>query len=253
MKDLINRIAVPCRDDGERFTDDSRLRAIADELAGKKWRVWQTDTLCRIYAREGFDPAKPSLVFSSHADMVAQCCYADCNGDVWRGSFDNLITNAALVWNMREDRFGPQVLVAFTGDEEKDSRGADQVVRILNGNGVPIQFVIATDVTEEGWDEGKSFTIENLLCGEKQNVAETLCQMLPLVAGLDSQPKVIVEGDVDEAWEYNEFDLPCCSVCLPCRGDMHSEQGVAVRAEAVLRYVVALGLLGKFGEKSVKG
>lgn len=70
-------------------------------------------------------------MFSSHVDMAAQRCYADCQGDVWRGSFDNLITNAALVWDVRENRFGSQVLVAFTGDEEEDSHGADQVARIV--------------------------------------------------------------------------------------------------------------------------
>ena len=196
MKELLNRMAVPCRDDGRKFTDDARLKAIACELVGTQWRVWRSDSLCRIYAREGFDPMKPTLGFSSHVDMVAQRCYADCQGDVWRGSFDNLITNAALVWDMREDLFGPQVLVAFTGDEEEDSHGADQVARILKGHGIPVQFIIATDVTEEGWDEGKSFTIENILPDEGQDVADALCWMLPLVLDLDPAPKVIVEGEV---------------------------------------------------------
>lgn len=244
MKELLKRMAVPCRDDGRKFTDDARLKAIACELVGTQWRVWRLDSLCRIYAREGFDPMKPTLVFSSHVDMVAQRCYADCQGDVWRGSFDNLITNAALVWDMREDLFGPQVLVAFTGDEEEDSHGADQVARILKGHGTPVQFIIVTDVTEEGWNEGKSFTIENILPDEGQDVADALCWMMPLVVDLDQHPKVIVEGEADEAWEYDEFDFPCCSVCLPCCGDMHSEQGVAVRAESVIRYAEALWRLG---------
>ena len=245
MKELLNRMAVPCRDDGRKFTDDARLKAIACELVGTQWRVWRSDSLCRIYAREGFDPMKPTLVFSSHVDMVAQRCYADCQGDVWRGSFDNLITNAALVWDMREDLFGPQVLVAFTGDEEEDSHGADQVARILKGHGIPVQFIIATDVTEEGWNEEKSFTIENILPDEGQDVADALCWMLPLVLDLDPAPKVIVEGEADEAWEYDEFDFPCCSVCLPCHGEMHSERGVVVRAESVAKFAVVLDRLGK--------
>ena len=29
MKELVERIALPCRDDGVRFTDESRLNAIA--------------------------------------------------------------------------------------------------------------------------------------------------------------------------------------------------------------------------------
>lgn len=244
MKELVERVALPCRDDGVRFTDESRLNAIASELRGTGWQLWKSDTLCRVYASEGFDPAKPTLVFSSHVDMVARRCYADCREEVWQGSFDNLITNAALVWDMKNGRLGPQVLVAFTGDEEENSGGADQVAHILSCNNVDVRFVVVTDVTEEGWGAGKHFTVENVFPDEVQDVADALSWILPAVADLDRHPTVIVEGDADEAWDYDEFDLPCCSVCLPCYGDMHSEQGVEVRPESVALYAEVLARLG---------
>ncbi len=51
---------------------------------------------------------------------------------------------------------------------------------------------------------------------------------------------VVVEGEPDEAEQYGEHDLKCCSVCLPCHGDMHSEEGVEVRPISVVIYTEVL-------------
>ena len=141
---------------------------------------------------------------------------------------------------MEQGLFGSNILVAFTGDEEEDSKGADEVVQSLRRRGVKIGFVIVADVTEVGWDEGKHFTIENIFPDDGQHVADLLSRWLPCVSYIDSLPKVVVEGECDEAWQYDEHDLKCCSLCLPCRGDMHSEEGVAVRRVSVAVYAEIL-------------
>ena len=239
VKTILGKIALPCKDDGTKFTDTRRLDAIA-ECVGEKWRLLEDGNLCRIYARDDFDPKAPAVVVSSHVDMVASRCYAECGEDLWRGSFDNLITNAAVVSCMEQGLFGSNVLVAFTGDEEEDSKGADEVVQSLRRRGVKIGFVIVTDVTEVGWDEGKHFTIENIFPDDGQPEADLLSRWLPCVSYIDCHPKVVVEGECDEAWQYDEHDLKCCSLCLPCRGDMHSEEGVAVRRVSVAVYAEIL-------------
>ncbi len=239
IQETLEKIALPCRDDGVKFTDARRLGAIADRV-GERWRLFIDGALCKVYARDDFDPRAPVVVISSHVDMVASRCYADCGGETWRGSFDNLITNAVVAECMAQGLFGPGVLVAFTGDEEVDSKGADEVVRSLGRRGVRIGFAIATDVTEVGWGKGKHFTIENIFPDDGQSVANLLSRWLPLVSDLDGRPKVVVEGECDEAWQYDEHDLKCCSVCLPCQGDMHSEEGVAVRRFSVAVYAEAL-------------
>lgn len=239
VKTALSKIALPCRDDGAKFTDTRRLDAIA-ACVGEKWRLLVDGALCRIYARDDFDSKAPAVVVSSHVDMVASRCYAEYGDGLWRGSFDNLITNAAVVACMKQDLFGSNILVAFTGDEEEDSKGADEVVCSLRRRGVKICFVIVTDVTEVGWDEGKHFTIENIFPDDGQPVADLLSRWLPRVSYIDSHPKVVVEGECDEAWQYDEHDLKCCSLCLPCRGDMHSEEGVEVRSISVAIYADVL-------------
>ena len=236
---ILKRIALPCRDNGVDFTDTRRLSAIAECLGGS-WQLLVDGRLAKIYARPEFNPKMPAVVISSHVDMVADHCYADCDGELWRGSFDNLITNAAVVSGMKQMSFNPNVLVAFTGDEEEDSRGADEVFHSLRSRGVKISCVIVTDVTDVGWKAGKCYTIENIFPDDGQSVAKLLSVLLPQVVDVDKQPKVVVEGECDEAWQYDEHDLRCFSVCLPCHGNMHSEEGVAVRGNSVEIYLDVL-------------
>lgn len=238
---ILARIAVRGEDDGERFTNTARVDAIAECLKDSGWRLFHDGSLARIYAHHGFDQSKPAVVVSSHVDMVAAHCYADCSGELWKGSFDNLITNAVAVACMKADALAPNVLVAFTGDEEEDSGGADEVAETLEAKGIAVKFVVATDVTEEGWESGKSFTIENVLPEEDEDEQAELANALRAsVSAIDPHPCMIVEGEEDEAWEYDEYDLPCCSVCLPCAGDMHSEEGVEIRSSAIEPYAQAL-------------
>ena len=55
--------------------------------------------------------------------------------------------------------------------------------------------------------------------------------------------KLMMDGEPDEAWEYDEYDLPCCSVCMPCNGDMHSEEGVEIRSAGIEAYAEALAVV----------
>lgn len=245
IKTIVEKISLPCRDNGISFTDTRRLDAIAKCVKGR-WKLLINGHLAKIYHHPDFDPAKPVVVVSSHVDMVANRCYADCNGELWHGSFDNMITNAAVVYNMTEMGFIPNVLVAFTGDEEEDSRGADQVIAALQLKNIKIDFVIVTDVTEVGWNAGKHFTIENIFPDDGQSVATLLSKWLPTISDIDNHPKIVVEAECDEAWQYDEHDMKCCSVCLPCHGDMHSEEGVSVRSDSVAIYAEVLQRLTSF-------
>ena len=240
LREVLKKIALPCRDDGYEFIDYRRLNAIAGCL-DEKWKMFWDGRLAKIFVRRDFNPSKPVVVVSSHVDMVANRCYADCNGEMWRGSFDNLITNAAVVSGMIRKTFDANVMVAFTGDEEEDSRGACEVVRVLNKKRIDNRMIIVTDVTEMGWKQGKHFTIENIFPVEGQHVANLLLKLLPVALEVDKSPKVIVETEfADETWEYDDRDQRCCAICLPCLGDMHSESGVAVRRRSAEVYAELL-------------
>ncbi|MFQ9022476.1 MAG: hypothetical protein ACLR6J_16980 [Parabacteroides merdae] len=51
----------------------------------------------------------------------------------WKGTFDNSATNAAVIDLMLRGELDESVLVAFTGDEEKDSAGAIEIMQMLAG------------------------------------------------------------------------------------------------------------------------
>lgn len=241
VRSIVERIAVRGEDDGECFTNTARADAIAECLKDGDWRLYHDGNLAKIYVHRDFEPKKPVVVVSSHVDMVAKSCYAECLGDIWKGSFDNLITNAVVVACMNTGAFGTDVLVAFTGDEEEESGGADEVVEALDEREIAVKFVVVTDVTEEGWHRGKSFTIENVFPEEDEEMQRRQAATLRgMVTDLDPLPCVVVEGAADEAWEYDEYGLPCCSVCMPCTGEMHSEEGVEVRASSIAPYAQAL-------------
>lgn len=246
VRPILERIAVRGEDDGEKFTDMARVDAIADCLKESSWKLYHDGDLAKIYTRCDFDPAKPVVVVSSHVDMVAKRCYAKCDGELWKGSFDNLITNAVIVACMKENVFNGNVLVAFTGDEEADDGfgGADEVAETLSEKGISVKHVVVTDVTEEGWGDKKAFTIENVLPEDDESHQQKMAKSLKeAVAGIDNNPCVIADGEPDEAWEYDEYDLPCCSVCMPCRGAMHSEEGVEIRSPEIKAYAEALAVV----------
>ena len=248
IRRILARIAVRGEDDGEMFTDTSRVDAIAKCLGESPWRLCHDGDLAKLYAHRDLDPDKPVVVVSSHVDMVARRCYADCEGEVWKGSFDNLITNAVIVACMLENAFGANVMVAFTGDEECELGGADEVAETLRRNGVPVKYVVVTDVTSEGWHDGKAFTIENIFQGNNPGKRKrTASRLREAVATLDGNPCIGPDEWQDEAWEYDEYGLPCCSVCIPCGGEdmddgayMHLEEGVEIRRPSVATYAEAL-------------
>lgn len=248
VRQILGRIAVRGEDDGERFTNPARTNAIAECLAGSPWRLFHDGRLAKIYAQGVFDPVKPAVIISSHVDMVALRCYANCEGEVWKGSFDNLVTNAVVVACMLGNAFDSNVMVAFTGDEEEDLGGADEVAETLEKRGVQVKYVVVTDVTCEGWDDGKAFTIENILPeDDRANQQKVATALREAVSGLDDNPCIGPDEYQDEAWEYDEYDLPCCSVCIPCGGDdmsdcdyMHLEEGVEIRRADIKTYAEAL-------------
>jgi len=144
-----------------------------------------------------------------------------------------------------------QVLVSFTGDEEYDSKGAVQTIEFLQEEELFdfLEMVIVLDITEEGYQQCHH-TIENYFV-EKQNQQSALKfnrrrKLKDYLIALVDSPVTIKNGDADEAWIYDEYDLNCFSLCLPCRllgGDMHDDTGVAIRQKSLEGYSNALRLL----------
>ena len=81
VRPVLERIAVRGEDDGKKFTDTTRVDAIADRLKDSAWELYHDGRLAKIYARRGSDPRNPVVVVSSHVDMVAERCYASATAN----------------------------------------------------------------------------------------------------------------------------------------------------------------------------
>ena len=156
-----------------------------------------------------------------------------------RGAFDNSFTNAALLWNMLHDRLPDNVVVAFTGNEESDSQGAVQTVVALGQMGVEVSAALVLDVTNEGWESGALFTLENDL-GIDILTGYNLVSSLEQYGGRFAFKHNALP---DESWDYADYGIPSLTLCVPVGGELHGDAGVLLRKESATEYCNVLPLL----------
>jgi len=241
--ETVQKLTVMSRDNGSVFTDLTRLDAIGSMLGSSNYKLYHSGDLCRIYAHREFDPARPAVLISSHADAVHSRHFVHHFTELLLGSFDNSATNAVIAELMVEGGFSPQILIAFTGDEERDIKGAAQVADWARGKKIDLPVVIVADVTHSGWCDGYDYTLENMFPEDhtQKEFAQILSELLE--DSVISRPLVVWEAVPDEAWLYRDLKFRCFSLCLPTDGDMHGPQGVLLRKNSLLQYGGALCIL----------
>jgi hypothetical protein len=194
----------------------------------------------------------PAVLVSSHIDSLYTRYHSRLDGQTFCGTYDNSITNAAVVHLMLLGTLNPQVLVAFTGDEERGSRGACQVVEYLSNGNDPLrpELVLVLDVTEEAYDSHPA-SFENLFIrGGSEDAGvlqmqhqEDLESFIASVPGV-KDPHIVPNGEADESWQYNKHDLNCLALCLPIRtitGNMHNDEGVYAKLPSVESFTEIVG------------
>lgn len=100
-------------------------------------------------------------IVSSHIDCergISKCFSSFEDSDTMCGTYDNAITNAAIISAMLTDQLPDHVLVAFTGDEEVDSKGAKHLLKFLQTKDIRIKVIVVLDVTDMGWTENAEGT-----------------------------------------------------------------------------------------------
>lgn len=254
--EILEAVMVPNRDDGRRFTCTERIERIDGLLWNSKYRRVDPDGLYLLYAAKPLEQIERPVVLSSHIDCVpamTRLFSEEAGEGLIRGTYDNGITNAAVLALMLDGRLPDNVLVAFTGDEERDSNGAVQLMRRLTERGKRPSMVAVLDVTDMGWTEGADFTVENNFWTDDQG--RTVIAAAMQTAGSwrfvpededeipDYVPRELVirqEAEPDESWDYDEQGQVCFSLCLPVWGPMHSSRGVLARKSGCLAYLEAL-------------
>ena len=149
-----------------------------------------------------------------------------------------IATNAAVIDLMLRGELDESVLVAFTGDEEKDSAGAIEIMQMLGRMECLVGKALVLDVTNEGWEDEAAFSIEN----DHGFDIITGYHIVELLQASGTSCVFVHEAEPDETWEYSKGSssdlpgIPCLSLCLPVCGNMHGDDGVLLRKSSVIPY-----------------
>ena len=237
--DILQTVTVDCKDNGECFTVTDRVAVVERVLEKTEYKLISRQPLALLYAKRPLCEGERVLLISSHIDCVYSRCFCTDEGDHLRGTFDNSFTNAALLLNMVQDRLPDNVVVAFTGNEESDSQGAVQAVVALGQMGCEVAAALVLDVTNEGWESGALFTLENDL-GIDILTGYNIISSLEAFSG-----KFAFKHNAlpDESWDYADYGIPSITLCVPVGGELHGDAGVLLRKESAVEYCNVLPLL----------
>lgn len=266
--DILKQVNVMCRSNKFEFTDDTRLKVIDKLLEESSYKCNYHGSLCRIYSKKPIEELGENIILvSSHVDTVhaiTECSSSlDEEKGIFRGTYDNTITNASEVILMQEENLPDNIVFAFTGEEEScNCKGALEAAEYIKSFSKNL-FCVALDVTYEGFDTNRLWTIENCVpCPKKERESNNLniisdialsfepeCQTFDFIkAGKkhipDNLPEQYLthsESWYDEAAAYRKAEYPTLSICIPCgRGEMHSNYGVAVKQPVFEGYLLSL-------------
>lgn len=238
---LLKTVTVDCKDNGKEFLVTDRITAIERMLKDTPYTLVAREPLALLFSKHRPLSGENVLLISSHIDCVYNNCFCYDSGECYQGTFDNSFGNAAVLWCMINDMLPDNVVVAFTGDEEKDSNGAVQTLLAIGRMGCTVSAAIVQDVTNGGWESGALFTLEN-------DSGFDLLQAYNIISSLEQyQGKFAFRHDAepDESWDYAEYGIPCLTLCAPVKGDLHSNEGVSLRKESAFEYCKVLAILTK--------
>ena len=252
--EILKKTTVNCLSSSTKFTNTERIEAIAELLKEGPYKLIHDGKLAKIYSKKDCD--KKIKIISTHIDCVKykEFFARKIENDMYEGIFDNAMTNAIIVKAMRDDVLGSNVLVAFTGDEERNSRGVDEVVKFVKDEGYEVKLTIAADTTFENFMP-ESLTLENFspntvefesIVEKYANIVRTICTNVKVVNSDDADP--------DEFCQYDEHDFRAFTLCIPTYNkevEMLSEDSLKVHKLNTRCYYEAIKLLTTIKVESI--
>lgn len=256
---ILEQCAAKCYSSKKGFTEEAKLNNIRKLLKDTDYKEVFIDTASVWVKGNVMDfKDKPVYLVSSHADLVDAITkpFSELSDDgYYKGTYDNIGTNAAAVIAMREADLPDNVVFTFTSDEETGRcRGAKDTVSLLTSMGLSNLTCIALDVTDEGYDEGVLASIENCVKDDKflnklgdlamsleTEGRQSFCFVKKSKKAIpDNLPDKYIQkstGMYDEAMKYADLEQKSFSLCLPTDGWMHSNAGLTVRQPVFEGYV----------------
>lgn len=234
---LLRQVTVVSKDNGRQFQTFGKIEAIQSLLRPTDYQLIHQGDLFLLYGQKPLD-GQPVILISSHIDSVYKQCFCEEDQTFYRGTFDNSLTNAAVLYMMLAHVLHENVYIAFTGDEEKDSGGCRELLTYLySQGGSEVKFALVTDVSNVGWEEGVPFSVEN-------DAGIDLFTAHQLVEWLSPYWfSFLHEAEPDESWDYQRARIPALTLCIPVEGDMHDDAGVRARKTSVPAYCEVLTCL----------
>lgn len=264
-KQIIEDMTAMCRSNKKEFIVDSRIKVIRDYLKNTSYKEYYSqDAPVSLWSKAKIEDLPRDIVLiSSHADIVNNI--SACNSKLteegfYKGTYDNIITNAAALILMLEADLPENIVFAFTGDEETGRcNGAKEAASYLYRNKKK-PICIALDVTFEGFDENDLCSIENASApkhieqeflnnlvdnfskaeGEEQTFHFVKLGESHVPSKIEKKYMAKSSGMYDEGMCYKEEGYSALSFCIPCDGSMHSEAGVYIKQPVFEGYLASL-------------
>ncbi len=265
IKDILERIALPARSKSKKgFYNTEKLDEITKllEEAGSPFKLIKKTDYAYIFGQQDVVYDKMALLVSSHADIVRdiKAPYSKLIEDkqYFKGTYDNLGTNGAAVYAMINYDLPKNAYFAFTADEETGNcRGAEYALAYMQNKTGHDPFVIALDVTDEGYRHNRLFTVEGLH-GKTEGYRRGLAKAILETEGNEQSHEYVrlTKEDnnsflppdyrssnltmYDESVFYASEDLNSFSMCLPGTGEMHDDSGFYIKEPVMRGYADSL-------------
>ena len=264
IKDILEEIALPARSKRTGFYNTEKLEAIQKLLEREEspFHLILQNEHTWIFGKQEPKKMRFSILVSSHADIVDGITkpfstYSE-EKQAFHGTYDNLGTNAACVALMLDPDTPDNVYFAFN-DEEETGRclGAEEALKYVTQTSFREPFCIALDVTDEGYDHNRLFTIEGMHSKNAATRERVLKQLLTGEGEQQSFEVVRMDRDdnvsmlpesyvakgltvFDESVFYADKNCNSFSFDLPTTGSMHSDSGLWVKEPVMRGYVKSL-------------
>ena len=264
IKEVLEQIAKPARSNKNGFYDLSKLEAIEQLLQAQQSPftcIQKTNYTWMFGKREPIEGENVVLV-STHADIVTSIVnpFSELDEETgyFKGTYDNLSTNAMCTSLMINQDLPENVFFAFNAEEETGRcLGAADALSYIKATTKKEPIVLALDVTDEGYENDRLFTVEGLH-GANEFSRRKMIEILLSTEGTTQSFEILKLKKKDdmscipEAYQNEEttvFDesiyyagqnCNSCSLCLPGDGQMHNEQGFYVKAPVMRGYEVSL-------------
>ena len=261
IKEILEKISYPARSKKKGFYETEKLEAIEKLLkeTNSPFYLVKKSDFAWIFGKKDFDYGSNCLLVSSHADIVSEIKKPYTNvledSHYFKGTYDNMGTNAAAVFAMINYDLPNNAYFAFTADEETGRcLGAGYALTYIQSKTGHNPFCISLDVTAEGYGNNRLFTIESLNA-PKNSYHKPVLEKLLGTEGKQQSFEVITEKDYkflpkeyvkkEQAWFdegafYGEQGIIAFSMCLPTYGEMHDETGLYVKEPVMKGYAESL-------------